>query len=321
MHLALSPYHLTTREPAAMAGLLLATRATTLLPVPLGGLSKAEVRRAMHESPAYLRVLESWRWCGALWRSGVIDSLHQREDAIVDAREADRDLAHDEAWSALAHFHRDELAAKDRSYLDALCADLLKGGPDPGLSVPVVAGMDRLATRHHLVALRSGAPGRPSAGGAGPSLTQRAESLMGEAVASFAMPVFTAASGGTLVDARRRLEGTLAPLREAIAAAWDAPSRTAAQSRVRAAAAAFAEAFARVADALTGHDDDLGKRVTIGRVRVDMRILPAQAALLAALAALSTAQARARGGGAGARAAGAQPGSGVLRALVVTPMA
>lgn len=319
MHLALSPYHLTTREPAVMAGLLLATRATTLLPVPSRGLSRTDVRRAMHESPAYLRVMESWRWCGALWRDGVIDSLHEREDAMTDARAADRDMTHDDAWAALAHFHRDELAASDRLYLNALCTDLLKGGPDPGLSVPVVAGLDRLAARHHLVALRSGAAAAVSASG-GPSLTQRAESLMGESVCAFAMPVLSAASGGTLIDVRRRLASTLAPLREAVHEAWDATGRAAAQARVRAAAVAFGEAFGRVASGLTGHDDDLGKRITIGRVRVDMRVLPAQAALLAARAALSTARSRGRGAPGTGEAARPTAGQGTLRALVVTPM-
>ena len=42
MLIAVSPYHMTTREPAAMAALLLASRVVTILPTPEVGMSATD---------------------------------------------------------------------------------------------------------------------------------------------------------------------------------------------------------------------------------------------------------------------------------------
>jgi hypothetical protein len=60
MLIVASPYHLTTREPAAMAALLLARQVVTLLPTPLEGAgSSREAMAAARCVPTYRALVES----------------------------------------------------------------------------------------------------------------------------------------------------------------------------------------------------------------------------------------------------------------------
>ena len=57
-----------------MAALVLADRVVTLVPQPAAGVSRADVRAAVRNSPRYLRLMESWRWSSPLWNCGLISS-------------------------------------------------------------------------------------------------------------------------------------------------------------------------------------------------------------------------------------------------------
>jgi hypothetical protein len=85
------------------------------------------------------------------------------------------------------------------------------------------------------------------------------------------------------------------------------------QARVRTAARALTDAFAAVRTELVDKDDEWGRRVTAGTVRIDARKLPRDAALRAGLAAINTAR---RTPSTTAPASSAHD----LSALLVTPM-
>ena len=76
MHVAVSPYHLTTREPPAMAALLLAGAVITMVPAPPSArrgltVDRDAARGAAGEAPGYADLLESWRWAAELFRERV----------------------------------------------------------------------------------------------------------------------------------------------------------------------------------------------------------------------------------------------------------
>jgi hypothetical protein len=326
---AVSPYHLATRDGAAVAALVLAERVVTTLPVPAAGPSRESVRLAMRSSPRFGRLLEAWRWSVPLWEAGVVGSLEAGEDAAVDARACGRRLVTEAAWHALLGFAHPEffedlsdLASPARSgrALDLLCADLVRGGPDPGIALPMLAGLDALARRHRMVAVRAGgAPARK--GLAGPSAAQRAEALLGAPALTVALPVALAAGAEEILEVREALQGDLAGLRGAMAAAFAAmeAGQGAAALRnhgaeLRSRAAALTAAVARLA--LAG-----GTARAYSLVRLTGCLLPADSAFMSAAAAAvaSGAQPAKRNGTGGAPATGTVQGP--LRAWFVEPIA
>ena len=340
MNVALSPYHLTSHEPAALAALLLCNRAATFLPTPAAGVSRENVQLALRRSPRYERLLESWRWSVPLWRAGVLASLENGDDPAADVRAAAQRAQKDSACAGVQPFLHERLfdspapgrgGAPDDGLphrsLDLLSADILKGGPDPGISIPVAAGLDRFAARHHFVAVRSGGQSVRTAGGSSGhtrsiarTVVQRAERMLSPALATIAVPVFVQASALTLLACRHAAQ----PQRTLLAAALNetgqqhptgaANGHDAAQ-RVRKAAAAFGLAFDTFAADLRGKDDDSGRQVLTGFVRLSVTRLPLDAALSAACVAARTLR-----GGARPRPATHAP-EGCFVALTVEPMA
>ena len=194
MLVALSPYHLTTREPVAMAALLLAERVVTLLPRPDRGRDEAE--RTAERVPRYLDLMLSWRWSQALWEAGVICSSLDGNEASGDVREAHAQIVAEDRFSRLRGLMRPELLETEERYLDAVAADLLKGGPDPAITVPLAAGIDRFAMRHGAAVARS----TPS------SIAQKAEAVLGHRVFAFVIPTLLQASAERMLEAREELE-------------------------------------------------------------------------------------------------------------------
>lgn len=308
MRLVVSPYHLTTREPVAMACLLLGERVVTLLPSPPGGLTRERLREALRKHPAYLRLLESWRWSGALWRAGVIESADGGDDALAQVRAVAGRARRGGAFAALGAVLEPAAGLNEGRWLDRFCTDVLKGGPDPSVCVAVASGLDAFAGAHRLTSARS-------AGAAvGASISQRAEALLGRTLAGAAVPVLLTADGQTLLRARAEFEPELAALRAAFDSAAADPARGSAG--LRRAATEYAAAFEACRGRFVGRDDGHGQRVTAGYVTVTLRTLPADAVLMSALAAVRTV------GGAGRRVAGSAPaeGRGAVSAVVVGEM-
>ncbi|MBX3359368.1 MAG: hypothetical protein KF745_13195 [Phycisphaeraceae bacterium] len=314
--IAISPYHLTTREEPAMAALLLADRAVTLLPVPEGfvggmeGPGRGQIREAVEHSPRFLRLMESWRWTMPLWRAGVLASTVGVEDTADEPREVWDELSGDERWGPVRALIRPTLFENPELHLDMLCGDLLKGGPDPGIGLLLTAGLDRFAARHGAIVARAGFET-----GCG-SVTQRAEALMARRRAAVAVPVLLRASGAMVLRARRVLAGELAALRGAIAAG--VAGDPGAVAGLADAAAEYARAFERVRAQFIGDDDD-GERVLDGFVSLSLVHLPLEAAVRSCLTAARALAGRQRGAALEAGPTGEERGEGFL-AMVVRKM-
>jgi hypothetical protein len=113
MLVALSPYHLTTREPVAMAALLLAERVVTLLPRPIRGRREAE--NAAERVPRYLDLMLSWRWSQPLWEAGVICASLDGHEAAADVQEAHAQVVSEERFSRLRGLMRPDLLETEDS--------------------------------------------------------------------------------------------------------------------------------------------------------------------------------------------------------------
>jgi len=296
MLVALSPYHLTTREPVAMAALLLAERVVTLLPRTGQGREGAE--EAAERLPRYLDLMLSWRWSQPLWEAGVICSSLDGSEAAADVREAHARIVGEERFSRLRGLMRPELLDTEERYLDAVAADLLKGGPDPAITVPLAAGIDQFAMRHGAAVARSS----PF------SIAQKAEATLGDRAFAFVIPVLLQASAERMLEAREELESELASLRDAInEEVMSRPARRVrgGSERLAEAVAAYSDAFERKRESLTEADED-GIRVIEGAVSVTGLMLPADAVLTSSLAALDVVK---TGRAEAAVDAPAQPGS------------
>lgn len=303
-----------------MLALILGSRVVTLMPHPAQGQSREAVKAAVDAAPRYLRLMESWRWCGPLWQSGVIASGIDGEEVAQELATVYSDIEHAVGLAPLRPLTRsaNQRAAEspDKS-LDFLAADVLKGGPDPGINIPICAALDRFAVRHHFCVVRASGSGggSPAAaagaggrGGGATSLAQRAEARLATRVFSFAMPILMRAGGGRIERLRDDLAKPLNALRAAIDSAIDAAlgSRGGPENadliRTRAdaitlAAAAYAKAFSAWAESGgASGDDENHERVVPGYVSVTGQIMPADAVLRSSRAALHAIQATGGGG-------------------------
>jgi len=326
MNIAVSPYHMTTREPAAMASLLLATRVVTILPTPEVGMSAADMRSAVERAPRYAKFMESWAWSMPLWRSGLVCSSVADDDASSDVRAISDRIQRDDALAPLRAFVKPGLfeapgednAAPDdddppHGFLDLVAADLLKGGPDPAISTTLAAGLDRFAARHQLLVARSEAA----------SVAQRAEARLGRPLLAFQLPMLSEAEAGRVLHIREELDASLTPLRDALHDAIDglglgeSPSRGQIDA-VHAAAGAFTEAFDERWDEFeddSGHDECRLRRCT---ATIIVMALPSDAVLrssAAAVRALTPRLSRATGDRANDRASSASKGATPLPAV------
>lgn len=286
LDLALSPYHLATREAPAMLALMLGDRVVTLMPRPTRGQSREGVRETIEAAPRYLRLMESWRWSAPLWRSGVISSAYQGEDASCELEGVYAEIDSSAALTSLRPLVRSaakRAAESPDQSLDLIAADVLKGGPDPGINIPITAAIDRFAVRHDCCVVRGGVA----------SIAQRAESRLGRRAFAVALPILLRAGGGRLERLRTDLSPALADLRSAILRCVQAslsPDADAAMlqaaCRVQDAAVAFAAAFSAWAPLGATGDDENSERVVAGYVSVAGMVMPADAALRSSRAAL-----------------------------------
>jgi hypothetical protein len=281
--LAVSPYHLTTRELPAAVALTLADEAFTIVPEPVEGAGREQVRETVDRVPRLLRVLESWRWSGPLWKAGMISGELNRERLFRELQAQSQQLLAETGLRGLGDVQPFPLAPGDAAdrWLDAFCSDLLRGGPSPHLSTLTVGALDRVAAEHGMIAIR----------GSTNSLAQRAELKLLRRRFSVALPVMSRAAGGRVLELRRALEGELKSLRAALGLAAgeiESPGRGDSQSQLTEAverySAAFETWFAKAA-----RDDENAERTMRAYVGITGGRLPADAAMVSAHAALRTA--------------------------------
>lgn len=281
----ISPYHLTTREPASIVALQLAERATTLLIAPRQRVADERTVRAQAErTPAYRAYMRSWAWAVPLFQEGILGSVDDGEDPVERVRDACRVLHDDPAYAPLMPFLRSELFEDDTAYLRAASADVLKAGPDPGVSIPVAAGLDLFAADRGMIVARSAAV----------SLVQRAESRLGRVIFRASVPAVVQGSADRLLLVRALLGGQRESLARAIAGAFESED----PGGVRSAARAYAEAFEAEREHICsppGPGDENEVRVVIGEASLVGMELPVDAVFRSSVAA---ATGRATGAGA-----------------------
>jgi hypothetical protein len=283
MFLAVSPYHLTTREPPAMAALLLAQQVVTLMPTPFAGAGREQVARAVEQVPRYFDLMKSWEWAIPLWERGLVTSIFEGQDAVDEVRTVCRRIQHEPSLIDLRSLMRPELFEDEENYLDAVARDLLKAGPDPAVSVPVVAGLDRFAARLGLVVAR------PEAA----SVAQKAEMRSARTIVSVAIPILVQAGAQTILAARRDLEDTIGPLGDALdilateAARDDEPALDELIESVRHRARAYAAAFASIVATCGFVTADDEPRLVHAQAALSLVSLPVDAVLGSSVAAMS----------------------------------
>lgn len=302
LSLGVSPYHLATREPPAMAALLLGDRVVTLLPEPAAGTEREDVKRAIEDSPHYLRLMEAWRWTAPLWKDGVISGGFDGRTPAAELDGVYRTIGDETALASLRPLVRGADQRRTREpakALDLLSADVLKGGPDPGINIPIAAALDRFCVREGVVPVRSGQA----------SVVQRAESKLGQRVFAAAVPILMRAGAGRVRRAREELRVELAELRSAVCACAERATRPGAMGAMDAdvgarevvrSAEVFARAFTTWAPDNARGDDENQERVVCGYVSLTGMTMPGDAVLRSSRAAVRAMQ----GAGVGAGGAG-----------------
>lgn len=266
MNILLSPYLLTTREAPAMAALLLGERVVTLRPAPQRYAGASDLRDAARTSPSFLGLMESWRWSMPLWTGGVVVPAWTGADPAAAVAMAAAEIEDDEQLAPLHAFMHAGLFERPDEFLERIARDILKGGPDPGLTIPVHAGLDAFAASRGLVVARASAS----------SLAQRAEEQLMEPLSRVVVPVLTQASAEALIAAREILGPRLASLRTAMLQGGGALA-DAAGSYAR----AFDGALASIRSATP--DDDV--RVTHGAASLSLVRMPRGAVVHSSLTA------------------------------------
>lgn len=266
MKVALSPYHLTTRELPAMIALQLASSVVTFMPGVMAGIGSHAGRfeRLARGSQRYTRVVESWGWSTPLWEAGVVESGMPDDDASTDMRVAWERCTRDDRYAPLRPFLKGHLLEDQSRWIEAAAADVLKGGPDPAITVPLTAGLDRFAARNRLAVIRP----KPT------SIAQQAEAALATPIASVVLPALVQASAERLLLLRDTLHGELDDLRHALA-----DTCVGRESSLRSAARSYAEAFAAAEIEL--HADQARDEVRVISTPVSLTIvkLPADAVL------------------------------------------
>lgn len=141
-----SPYDVHVRAGSVDAAMCLLGQAATLLPAPLEGTGPAAIQQAIEEVPSFERLMDSWRWSSELWHAGVLSPALDLSVGwpIEWVRTVAGEIASgpDGALKRVVGGSRFE---DTLGYLNAICRDLTRGGADPGMSVPVSAGLSRYA--------------------------------------------------------------------------------------------------------------------------------------------------------------------------------
>lgn len=222
MRLYLSPFELTQSSPAAAAAMLLASDDAglrTLLPAPFAGSGPADTFNAARHAPSYHRLIESWHWTTPLWRAGLLTAARQGRQLADDLLRIASALAADPAFQSAPHIFPLEAFGDEASMLEAVSRDILRGGVDPGIHVPLNRLTESLAADEGAPIMASDHR-RPVA---------RCESPNGSASGGITLSVLLHADADAILTLRDWLAPELDALRAALPNS-DAPPASAART-------------------------------------------------------------------------------------------
>lgn len=213
MLLVLSPYELAARTLSASAALVLASGGqgvVTFLPGPFGERSPERAREAAERSPRFARLVESLRWTGPLWRSGILRTVEGSGSPFEEARRICHETSADSSRGPLGSFFDPAILEDEERFIEAASRDLLRGGADPGLCLALEGGLESFAANCGACFIRSrngagnGLAGQPG-GGVG----------SGEGRSRASLPLPTGADGEDLLLWRHTLASELTEFRKA----------------------------------------------------------------------------------------------------------
>ncbi len=268
--------------------MLLADQVVTMLPAPLEGKEWSNVRGAAVRVPRYLEFMQSWQWTVPLWKEKVIVSGIEGHEAVSELRAVCERIDRDPNLAPLRLLMKPDLFEDHERYLDSLARDLLKAGPDPGITVPVAAGLDAFASR-----LGEGAfvaRSEPV------SVVQKAEAALGKQAFATAVPVLLQADAERILEARELLGEELAALRAAFDGVAAAARKgtgggrdgEALKAQLVAPAKAYADAFEAHRDVLLSSDPNDEVRIIEGTVMLSAMLFPAECVFESSMRAMKT---------------------------------
>lgn len=197
-----SPYELQPLTPGVSAALLLCDSVVTLLPTP----DTADVAAAQQHAPRFRQLLDAWSWSTPLWRNATLRPTHAGESPLNDIRDTCRRILATPALAPLAPLISASRFENPTEFLDALCRDILRGGADPAISIPLTAGLEHFAARHRLFTFTT-----PAASVAG-----RIESRTARPLFKIQLPLIAAPSTAAFEFLRERLAAPIGVLRRVL---------------------------------------------------------------------------------------------------------
>lgn len=277
MRLVLGPYDLVSPSAASAVALTLGAEecgVITLAPAPLEGAGSAAVRLASDNAPRFLQLLDSWRWTAPLWRSGLLCADCDGESPLEEIRLACARIGADPQAAPLRALGGAGLFSDPDTYLETLSRDLLRGGGDPSVSIPLLAGIERFAARHGLPLVRL----------AGSSIAARLDKRSALTLARFTVPSIVGAAPVAYLETRRLLSTPLGALRSALQALIAlTPTEAATHApRLTERCAVYADAFSASARRVLDASAHAGEPARLAEIAVTVSLAPAGASFEAA---------------------------------------
>lgn len=260
-----------------MVGLTVADEVVTFLPRLHEHSSRETAEQAARDEPLYADMIESWSWTLPLWEAGLLmtDVNGSTPDDHILA--VSQRVQTDDRYTELRPLLTASMLDEDR-IMRNVARDVLRGGPDPAISVPLNAGLDRFAVIHDAIVMRSA----PS------SVAQQAEARFGTKIFSVVVPMLLQASARRIIEFRE----VMSPVRHQIAQSLessrlDPSGYGTAGDDWRALSAAWNQQFlAHCEQLLRPCEDEDDLHVISGMVSVAGVRLPSDAVLRSSIAAL-----------------------------------
>lgn len=270
--LAITPFDLTTRSRSAALSLLLADTVATLSPADLGE-SDSSGESEIH-AVSLTEFAHAWSWTRGLWHEGVLGDAMGATIAEY-ARRARERIGAGPRFASSRRSGSAQITSPP--VLDAArLIRSLAGQSDPSIRLAVEAATMRACADHHTACVRD----------AGDALLDRLIDRSTQPMARLTLPIPDVLDDDVIIELRRLLDSSLAPLRTALeeviaacyAGALPEPVREVCARRV----APLADALVREAVSIETALSDTSMRA----VSLRIGIAPSDIALRAAEAAL-----------------------------------
>lgn len=275
----ISPYDVSARSAAAVSACWLGERVVTLLPGPVGDLPREPGALARAGSPAFSRLTESWEWSSALWRAGVLTPGMDGETVSETVRSTARSIGGDASSGKLGPLMQRAQSASDAAWFDSVCRDLILGGFNPAVSVPLSSAVERFAAGHGLTLMRVPAT----------SLAGKLEAAGGRVVFRVSLMTVLEADASDLLKLRASMGESLARLRAALVDLLNAAKGGSEQRALAAAVGEFERVRTEYERVLSARAEELrrapgfsGQRLKLGQVTLSGGVTAAGTVLSAA---------------------------------------